>query len=105
MNNRDTQFTGFAHALAEEILLEMEYSVGRASQDISANLEVLLARRAYDFAFHAIENSRSNDMEDWETDAIMPYVPDMPELPKDQEWNSEEVRKSLKELLFPEDSK
>jgi hypothetical protein len=108
MNPRDTQFQGFAKALLEELLGDVlnEYGFigGRENYaDLNHDLNIceeIIARRAYDLVSHAIDNSRANDMEDWETERIMPYVPDMNELPKEQEERDNgEIRKALEELI------
>lgn len=85
MNPRDTQFEGFAELLFEELMngTNMMRTIIWTRED-EKELKALFARRAYDLAFHAIDNSRANDMEDWETKRIMPYVPDMTELPKEK---------------------
>jgi len=80
---RNTQFEGFAKALWEEIMEMTLKGYGKIDAGTAPKgYELLIARRAYDLACHAIDNSRANDMEDWETERIMPYVPDMTELPK-----------------------
>jgi hypothetical protein len=81
MNPRDTQFEDFAKALRDELEALTHGRVHVPSSEVTQ----LIARRAYDLVFHVVDNSRANDMEDWETERIMPYVPDMVELPKDEQ--------------------
>ena|SRR2546430_5907855 len=86
--SRETQFQNFSKLLWDEIM-EMTLN-GYGKIDVGTDpkaYEQLIARRAYDLAYHAIDTSRSNDMEDWYTEKIIPYVPDMAELPKKQiDW-------------------
>lgn len=83
MSNRDTQFQGFAKALLDEIL---EAEIGRVKSTYwRGAVESIIARRACDLAMHVLGHSRSNDMEDWQIEEIIPFVPDMTELPKEQE--------------------
>jgi len=81
-NARDTQFQGFAKALFEELHNSEAVEWFEPRDDHwREEWQEIIARRAYDLAFHAIDNSRSNDMEDWQTSQIIPYVPDMQYFP------------------------
>lgn len=84
---RDMQFRGFAKLLMDKLkAFEATYTDGGGfNQDENSDRELIIAQAAYDLAFHVIDNSRSNDMEDWYAEQIIPYVPDMTELPKEED--------------------
>lgn len=85
-NPRDKQFQNFAKLLMDELFYNNERTYTDQSNGYwCGESREIISRRAYDLAFHAVDNSRANDMEDWETERIMPYVPDMTELPKEQD--------------------
>jgi hypothetical protein len=88
MSNRDTQFQGFAHMLllqlAEENALALNWD------RFFGELELTVARRAYDLAYHTIR-SQAQGMDllcvhdpAWIQERIE-TVPDMTEWPKEQD--------------------
>lgn len=83
MDSRYTQFQGFAKALLDELIDNEGARV--VSNHWRARVESIIACRAYDFACHVIDNSRANYLEDAYTHEIIPVIPDMDELPKEQE--------------------
>jgi hypothetical protein len=91
-NERDTQFQGFAHALllqlAEENALALNW------ERFFGELELTVARRSYDFACHLIKNGDPIDLDtsgeyspmaDEEAQRRVNNLPDLTELPKEQE--------------------
>lgn len=84
--DRDTQFSGYAKLLVEELLAKMKYSIGRTSQDIEKGLEDLVARRSYDFAKHTMSHvgqgmAAENEGGPLYLEENMRCIPDMTEWP------------------------
>lgn len=89
-NARDTQFEGFAHALllqlAEENALALNWD------RFFGELELTVARRAYDFACHLLKNGDPIDLDTSGEYAVMEVeeaqrrvnnLPDLTEFPKE----------------------
>lgn len=102
--SRDTQFAGFAEALFEnlpwnEINIDMEWPGWQEKW------ELYIARRAYDLVEHSFSGVREfqphatilSDEEEkrYIRDNVMPQIPDLTELPKEQELDRAELNKRL----------
>lgn len=81
--DRDTQFLGFAASLAAEIANTDGWHL--------ADVEKLIARRAYDLAHHVLRcngidigfwDRRASDLYENEIITDLAGIPDMPELPE-----------------------
>lgn len=79
-NERDTQFEYFAEMQVEELMQVPGDTVGRTEEDVKQDLIKILARQAYDFAYHVLASSRGGHMEDWQVEEMLSSVPDMTEL-------------------------
>ena len=86
--SRDEQFQGFAKALLEEMVESGDVYIDAYNEHWRASWEEILARRAYDLAEsaaqHALLSLRSEDS-GFATQEIIETIPDMPELPKEQD--------------------
>lgn len=83
--NRNTQFQGFAKALVDELTKPEMVAIGMRISSFRGEWERIIARRAYDLASHCIDNTSSRDLECMDLDDVLTFIPDMPELPKEQE--------------------
>lgn len=90
MSNRDTQFQGFAKALVED-LFRFHALDARAFVSSGHKIEQIVARRAYDFEAHTVGHTLEylrecgREMPGSMKTRIVPSIPDMTELPKEQE--------------------
>ncbi len=85
-DSRDTQFQGFAKALWEEIMQMTIHGYGRIDAGTDPkNYELLIARRAYDFACRVTKYVGAPEWDDQRIAEMMEYVTDLTELPKEQE--------------------
>lgn len=89
-NQRNTQFKGFAKALIKE--LDAVMTITYASLDKAREAyELAIARRAYDLVAHTVGYSLEylhecgREMPGGMKTRIVPSIPDLTELPKDQE--------------------
>lgn len=82
-NARDIQFQGFASDLWDEII--QAGIDGIYGEDPDSYCKRIIARRAYDLVSHTVRNTSSRDLEVLDYDEIPPRIPDMTELPKEQE--------------------
>ena len=71
--SRDTQFQGFASSLGAEIADTDGWNL--------ADVEKLIARRAYDLVLHATWNIAPRDLERLWMKEVAAKVPDLPDLP------------------------
>lgn len=93
MNERDTKFLGFARLLYEDfqqLLREDDSDINEILDDATypdrwrAKAELLIAQRAYDFAFYlySLIPYLINTYLDLETlEEVMPHIPDITEWP------------------------
>ena len=75
-SSRDTHFTGFAKLLADELRVTGGYPISEVKQ--------LIARRAYDLAYHTLFNASLRDLDSLTTEECVINIPDLTELPKVQ---------------------
>lgn len=85
--SRDTQFMNYAMLVHNEILaIENEGLKNNWNNiDIYRRQQEIMARRAYDLVLHAVENVDMVDLARLFRQEIAERIPDMTELPKDQE--------------------
>lgn len=91
MNDRDTQFQGFAHALWMELLYACDSKiVGNSLVKVPPTKEVaesIIARYAYDLVDHVVKLVPSMIAafpDAQSTDEITPHIPDMTTFPEAQ---------------------
>ena len=93
MNPRDTQFQGWAKLLLDELLGDWEFGYidvsRRREPQECAEMETIMARRAYDLVEHVIGNIVPDDLLE-RTDKksiaeVACSIPDMTQWPKEQE--------------------
>lgn len=75
-NSRDTQFTGFAKKLLEELLSVEDVYIDTANRHWREEWSEIIARRAYDLACHVATHTISSAHGD------MSKIPDMKEFPE-----------------------
>lgn len=80
-NARDTQFQGFAKALTEELKEVGAFEPTMHLEIALKRIEPIITRRAYDLAIHVLDQTGPKAY----VEAILQCVPDMDELPKDQD--------------------
>ena len=88
--NRDEQFNGFAKALTDELIKYLTSRSGLTLDEIEQEWHKVVARRAYDLACHVVthcdEDIAWRKGKGYSTGQIVENdVPDLPELPKEQE--------------------
>jgi len=95
-DNRNTQFAGFAKALWAELEANIQFIPEGETMRATflPMIEGIIAQRAYDLVTHSFVHARefeplaiiTNDeqMQQYIRDEAIPYVPDMPELPKEK---------------------
>lgn len=96
LDKRDTQFQGFAKLLYDELYdqfynlrcqeEDMDY-MGRnkEAEQTRKEIKITIARRAYDLAYHAAFYIDERDCDVFGFEGAMQRIPDMTELPKEQE--------------------
>jgi hypothetical protein len=91
MSNRDTHFARFAMMLMDEILnVKGMYT----NPNWRIDCQEVIARRAYDLVKHTIEQTEHINLDRLGPDEHVERIPDMTELPKEQEpstsivWNA-----------------
>lgn len=83
---RDTQFAGFAEKLSQEIHdMACSFTIFPGAYVLKRMECEIIARRAYDLVMHTLWNVASIDMETLFIDEMAAKVPDLTELPKEQE--------------------
>jgi len=116
-NPRNMQFAGFAKALWDEIgkmhdVFCEESDTGPGSlaqdmdraQDLDRSIQKLIARRAYDLVEHAVSHVSESQAAQMEArfmsaDEVVNDIPDMDELPKEEEEQEFKLSDELRELL------
>jgi hypothetical protein len=91
MNERDTQFKGFATLLRQDIFKQLQWLdfgfTPKQQESIDRAIEKLIARRAYDLVKHAIESctlQEENVGARMNEDYLLSNIPDMTEWPEDE---------------------
>lgn len=87
-NSRDTQFAGFAKMLLNDIMRSNAVDIVDVQrfwrdEDI-AEVEQIIARRAYDLAHHIIEHVEISAIDMLSIDECVERIPDMDEWPEER---------------------